>query len=64
MGIRESTFAFSGDTAWTDALITASAGADVLAFEDYPFDRPVRFHLDYRTLRLTAPVAAGSGRVS
>jgi ribonuclease BN (tRNA processing enzyme) len=44
-------FAYSGDTAWTNALVAVPAGADVFACEAYTFDRPVRYHLDYRTLR-------------
>ncbi len=48
--LGETTFAYSGDTAWTDVLASASAGADVFACEAYTFDRPVRYHLDYRTL--------------
>lgn len=45
------TFAYSGDTAWTDALVTASAGTDVFVCEAYTYESPVRYHLDYRTLR-------------
>lgn len=44
-------FAYSGDTAWTPALIPAAAGSAVFACEAYTYDRPVRYHLDYRTLR-------------
>ncbi|MEJ3652101.1 MBL fold metallo-hydrolase [Actinomycetes bacterium KLBMP 9759] len=44
-------FGYSGDTAWTPALVDAAAGADVFACEAYTFDRPVRYHLDYATLR-------------
>lgn len=45
------TFAYSGDTQWTPALVEAARGADLFAAEAYTFDRPVRYHLDYRTLR-------------
>lgn len=44
-------FAYSGDTQWTAALVEASRGADLFAVEAYTFDRPVRYHLDYQTLR-------------
>ena len=44
-------FAYSGDTQWTAALAKAANGADLFAVEAYTFDRPVRYHLDYRTLR-------------
>jgi ribonuclease BN (tRNA processing enzyme) len=42
--------AYSGDTAWTDALTLAATDADLFAVEAYTYDRPVRYHLDYRTL--------------
>ena len=45
------TFAYSGDTQWTPALSEAAREADLLAVEAYTFDRPVRYHLDYQTLR-------------
>ncbi len=45
------TFAYSGDTQWTPALVDAARGADVFAAEAYTFERPIRYHLDYRTLR-------------
>jgi ribonuclease BN (tRNA processing enzyme) len=44
-------FAYSGDTQWTPALAQAADGADVFAVEAYTFDRPIRYHLDYQTLR-------------
>jgi ribonuclease BN (tRNA processing enzyme) len=44
-------FAYSGDTQWTPALATPARGADLFAVEAYTFDRPVRYHLDYQTLR-------------
>jgi ribonuclease BN (tRNA processing enzyme) len=43
-------FAFSGDTAWTQALIPLAAGADVLLVECYAYDLQLANHLDYRTL--------------
>jgi ribonuclease BN (tRNA processing enzyme) len=44
-------FAYSGDTQWTPALVQVARGADLFAAEAYTFDRPVRYHLDYQTLR-------------
>lgn len=44
-------FAYSGDTQWTPVLAQAADGADLLAIEAYTFDRPVRYHLDYQTVR-------------
>jgi ribonuclease BN (tRNA processing enzyme) len=45
------TFAYSGDTQWTPALAEAAREADLFAAEAYTFDRPIRYHLDYHTLR-------------
>ncbi len=42
--------AYSGDTEWTDALLEAARGADLLVAEAYCFEKRVRYHLDYRTL--------------
>jgi ribonuclease BN (tRNA processing enzyme) len=44
------TVAYSGDTEWTDALIDASADADVFLCEGYS-PTPVRWHLDLGSLR-------------
>jgi ribonuclease BN (tRNA processing enzyme) len=44
------TVACSGDTEWSDSLIDAADGVDLLICEAYFFDRQVRFHLDYRTI--------------
>lgn len=41
---------YSGDTAWTEALIPAAQDADVCIVEAYYFEKPIKFHLDYRTL--------------
>ncbi|HXP18765.1 MAG TPA: MBL fold metallo-hydrolase [Streptosporangiaceae bacterium] len=45
------TFAYSGDTAWTPALAKAARHADLFAAEAYTYDQPVPYHLDYQTLR-------------
>jgi ribonuclease BN (tRNA processing enzyme) len=45
------TVAYSGDTAWTDAVLQISTHADLFVCEAYTFDRAVRYHLDYATLR-------------
>ena len=44
-------FGYSGDTQWTPVLAEAARGADLFAVEAYTFDRPIRYHLDYQTLR-------------
>jgi len=43
--------AYTGDTEWVDSLIEAGHQADLLIAECYTYDRKVRFHLDYATLR-------------
>ena len=42
--------AYTGDTAWTDALVELAAGADLLVAKAYFFERQVPYHLDYATL--------------
>jgi ribonuclease BN (tRNA processing enzyme) len=42
--------AYSGDTAWTDRLVEASAGTDLFICEAYFFEKKVKFHLYYETL--------------
>jgi ribonuclease BN (tRNA processing enzyme) len=46
-----SSFAYSGDTEWTPTLIDVAHGTSLFAIEAYTYDRPVRYHLDYQTLR-------------
>ena len=48
------TVTYSGDTQWTDALLDAARGADLFVCEAYTFERRVRFHLDYTTVRAHA----------
>ena len=42
---------YSGDTEWTDRLVDAARGADLLVCEAYVYDRAVKFHLSHDTLR-------------
>jgi ribonuclease BN (tRNA processing enzyme) len=53
------TIAYTGDTAWTDSLIDAAAGADLLIAEAYYWDKNIPYHLRHADLdahqdRLTA----------
>lgn len=43
--------AYTGDTEWCDALVDAGRAADLLIAEALYFDKQVRSHLDYATLR-------------
>jgi ribonuclease BN (tRNA processing enzyme) len=42
---------YSGDTEWVENLIPAAAGADLFITEAYFYDKKVKYHLDYATLR-------------
>ncbi len=42
---------YSGDTEWTDNLIDAARDADLFICEAYFFDKKIKYHLDYQTLR-------------
>src|SRR5205809_7487100 len=42
---------YSGDTEWTESLVDAARGADLFVCEAYFFEKKVKYHLDYQTLR-------------
>lgn len=42
---------YTGDTDWTEGLIAASAGADLLIAECYVYDKQIRMHMNYATLK-------------
>lgn len=48
--LHDASFGYSGDTQWTPALVSASAGTQLFAVEAYTYDTPVRYHLDYATV--------------
>jgi ribonuclease BN (tRNA processing enzyme) len=41
---------YSGDTEWTEDLVEAAHGADLVICEAYFFQKKVKYHLDYATL--------------
>jgi ribonuclease BN (tRNA processing enzyme) len=45
------TIAYTGDTEWTEALVEAARGVDLLIAEGYSYQRKIRFHLDLATLQ-------------
>ncbi len=47
--------AYTGDTEWVEKVVRIGAGADVQIAEAYVFERKVRFHLDFQTLRENLP---------
>lgn len=42
---------YSGDTEWTEALVDAARDTDVFVCEAYMFERKVKNHLDWATVR-------------
>jgi ribonuclease BN (tRNA processing enzyme) len=50
--------AYSGDTEWNDQLAAAARGADLFICECSSWERPLKGHIDYRTLapKLAAPI--------
>ena len=47
--------AYTGDTEWTEALVTAAREVDLFIAEAYFRDKPVRTHLDLATLERHLP---------
>ena len=45
------TITYSGDTEWVENLIPAAEGADLFIVEAYFYDKKVKYHLDFATLR-------------
>src|SRR3954468_1379020 len=45
------TFAYSGDTQWTDALLPISSGADLFIVECYDYERDLTGHLNWKTIQ-------------
>jgi ribonuclease BN (tRNA processing enzyme) len=45
------TVTYSGDTEWTDALLDAARDADLFICESYFYEKVVKYHLAYATLR-------------
>ena len=60
--VEGKTICYSGDTEWTDALIEAARGADLFICECYMFEKVVRVHLSFSTLREKLPLI-GAKRV-
>lgn len=49
--VKERIIAYSGDTEWDDVLLEAARDADLLVAEAYFYQRRVRYHMDYMTLK-------------
>jgi ribonuclease BN (tRNA processing enzyme) len=50
LGLAGQTVAYTGDTAWTDALADLAAGADLLIAEAYYRDKDIPYHLRHADL--------------
>lgn len=50
-----SMLAYSGDTQWTGALITAADGADLFIIECYDYDRDLTGHMSFATIKTKLP---------
>jgi ribonuclease BN (tRNA processing enzyme) len=50
LDIGGKTIAYTGDTAWTDDLVTLAADADLLIAEAYFFDKAIPYHLRHADL--------------
>jgi len=52
---EERVVAYSGDTEWCDELAEAGRDADLFICEAYFYDKPIKFHLDLKTLESHLP---------
>lgn len=53
--IEDKVLAYTGDTEWTDALVDAGRGADLLIAEALTHARRIKYHLSYGDLRRRLP---------
>ncbi len=51
IGLHGRMITYSGDTEWTDVLLAAANEVDLFIAEAYFFEKKVRNHLDYATLK-------------
>ncbi|KQO88975.1 MBL fold metallo-hydrolase [Methylorubrum extorquens] len=49
---------YTGDTEWVEDIVAAGRGADLVIAEGYTVERPVKFHLDWATLKRRLPEIA------
>lgn len=46
---------YTGDTEWTDDLVAAAENADLLVAECYYYEKPIKMHMNYATLKANLP---------
>ena len=51
----QKTFAYSGDTQWTEALLPIAAGADLFMVECYEYERELTGHMNWKTIKQRLP---------
>ncbi len=51
MSDGKKTFAYSGDTQWTEALLPVASGADLFVVECYEYERELTGHMTWTTLK-------------
>lgn len=62
LGVGVTEIAYTGDTSWTDQLVAAADGADLLIAEAYYYDKAVPYHLRYADL-VAHRAGLNSGRI-
>ena len=55
IAVENRLIAFSGDTEWTDTLVEIARDADLFMIECYSYDKPIRNHLNYKTIEQNLP---------
>jgi len=55
IAVEDRLIAFSGDTEWTDTLVDIARDADLFITECYAYDKPIRYHLNYKALAANLP---------
>jgi ribonuclease BN (tRNA processing enzyme) len=55
IAVENRVISFSGDTEWTDTLVDVARGADLFITECYAYDKPIRYHLNFKTLSQNLP---------
>jgi ribonuclease BN (tRNA processing enzyme) len=50
IAVEDRIIAFSGDTEWTETLVEVARDADLLVVECYSYDKPIRNHLNLKTI--------------
>ena len=48
--VEDRIIAYSGDTEWTDTLVEVAHGADLFVTECYAYDKPIRYHLNLKSI--------------